>query len=122
MSAAEKWAQLVARGCKCGGIDNPADCALHHGSDMRGIAAYFAAGMPLGFPLLANCAICSADSLMYPSIPLDAGHLLAGEAPPPTLVCPRCSAPAAERALREEAEAFGYVLNDRVVFGLAVAA
>lgn len=75
--------------------------------------------MPNGFPYPANCAICGADGLMYPSIQQDRGELPPGEAGPPTLICPRCSQPAAERGLRREAEAFGYQLNDRTIFGAA---
>jgi hypothetical protein len=113
----ESYASLVSRGCLCG-TDRPAECPLHVGpSDLRGVAAYLKAGSPRGFPMTANCAVCGAASLMYPSVPLDRGEIPAGQAPPPTLVCPRCSRPAGEQALRAEAENFGYELNDRRVFG-----
>jgi hypothetical protein len=120
------FAQLVERGCLCGS-DRVADCPLHRGpGDLRGIAAYFKAGMPKGFPMVAHCAICKTEGLMYPNIELDdAKREAIGDAKrgyKPTLICPCCSTPAAERALRIEVEGVGYYdLNQRSVFGLVAA-
>ena len=98
-----------------------ADCPLHvESSDNRGIAAWFKAGMPSGFPVVARCLLCGTDGLLYPNVELDDPNG-SGEFQP-TLICPRCSAPAAERSLRAEAEAFGYELNDQSVFGARAAA
>jgi len=115
MSASEKWAQLVRRGCLCGS-DRPADCTLHGPGDNRGIAAYFKAGMPRGFPVRdCTCAICGTGGcLLYPNIAIDDPER-DGKFHP-TLICPRCSSPAAERALVRDAETFGYALNAERVF------
>jgi hypothetical protein len=52
---AATYSELVERGCLCG-TDRIAECPLHKGpGDLRGLAAYFKAGQPLGFPLSANC-------------------------------------------------------------------
>jgi hypothetical protein len=110
--------RLVQRGCLCGS-ERPADCPLHGPGDNRGIAAFFKAGMPNAFPMVAHCALCGTEGLMYPDVELDDPTINAG-APPrhrPTLICPRCSTPAAERALRAEVERSGRdQLNDRQVF------
>lgn len=121
MSAVEKYASLVARGCLCG-TDRVADCPIHKQGDLRGIGAYFKAGMPGGFPMEANCMTCGAAGLMYPNVEIDDPNG-SGEYRP-TLVCPRCSHPANEAALIREAEASGlYQLNGKRVFGaMAVAA
>jgi hypothetical protein len=107
------YAELVERGCLCGS-DRPADCTVHGPRDLRGIAAFFKAGMPGGFPMEANCAICGAPGLLYPNIELD-DPKRSGENRR-TLVCPECSGPAAETALRADAQQFGYRLNERRVF------
>lgn len=121
MSAVATYEKLVEKGCLCG-TDRPQDCPLHKSGDLRGLGAFFRAGMPLGFPMEATCAICKAPSLLYPDIeqdkPTDDGPVKHR----PTLVCPRCSTPAAERSLRAEVEGSGlHQLNSRTVFG-AVAA
>lgn len=113
MSRMDAYARLVERGCLCG-TDAPADCTLHGPGDNRGIAAYFAAGQPRGFPLVARCSVCGAGGLLYPNIDIDDPKR--DGAFRPTLVCPGCSVPAGERALRADAENFGYVLNERLVF------
>lgn len=113
MSAMSAYAKLVERGCLCG-TDRPADCSLHGPGDNRGIAAFYKAGMPNGFPMPANCALCGADGLMYPNIEIDdpegSGRYK------PTLVCPCCSQPISESRLVAEAQEFGFALNDRRVF------
>jgi hypothetical protein len=114
-AAAQAYAELVEQGCLCG-TDRVANCQIHGRDDLRGLAAYLRAGSPRGFPLDVTCALCGAPSLMYPSVALDRGEIPADAAPPPTTVCPRCSHPAAERALRREAVAYGYDLNDKMVF------
>lgn len=115
--ATDAYARLLERGCLCGG-DDPASCPVHpEPGDNRGIAAYFKAGLPNGFPMVATCSICRAEGLMYPSVELDRGEVPAGEAPGPTLICPRCSRPAHETRLRADAEQFGYDLNGETVFG-----
>jgi hypothetical protein len=119
--SAATYAELVERGCLCGS-DSPQDCSLHGPRDNRGLAAYFKAGMPRGFPLVATCTLCGDEGLLYPSVELDCGDVPAGEAPGPTLICPRCSRPTLERALRAGAESFGYELNARTVFAMEAAA
>jgi hypothetical protein len=68
----------------------------------------------------ANCAICKADSLLYPNIELDKAHRSGGDAAfahRRTLICPLCSKPGIERALVAEVEATGlHELNSRRVF------
>lgn len=115
----QSHSRLQARGCLCG-TERPADCRLHPAGDNRGIAAWFKAGMPSGFPTVAMCAICGAGGLLYPDVDLDDPRSEAdGIEHRPTLICPRCSSPAAERWLVNQAERFGYVLNPRRVFALA---
>lgn len=109
------YTDLLAKGCLCG-TDDVAKCPLHGPGDNRGIAAWFKAGMPSGFPMAATCSLCGSDSLMYPSVELDRGEVPAGECPGPTLVCPSCSRPANEARLVADAEAAGYVLNAKRVF------
>lgn len=113
MSAVVAYEKLVVRGCLCG-TDRVRDCPLHLAGDNRGIAAWFKAGMPHGFPYAAHCVICGAEGLMYPNVELDDPNR-SGEHRP-TLACPGCSQPAAEAALVREALDFGYLLNDRRVF------
>lgn len=117
----EVYARLVERGCLCG-TERPQDCKVHGYGDNRGIAAFFKAGMPGGFPMVANCATCRSEGLMYPNVHLDNSKGSAEHRP--TLVCPRCSTPTQERALRQEVEASGlHRLNERSVFAtLEVAA
>lgn len=110
------YSRLLARGCLCG-TDRPADCSLHPAGDNRGIAAWLKAGMPSGFPAAATCAICGASGLLYPNVRLDDPESGAdGFEHRPTLICPRCSSPAAERRLVDDAERFGHSLNLRRVF------
>jgi hypothetical protein len=122
MNRMDAYLKLVERGCLCG-TARIADCPVHtKPGDNRGIAAFFRAGMPGGFPMAATCAICGADGLMYPNVGIDDPN---GDGQyKPTLVCPSCSQPAAERALVREVEASGrHQLNDARVFGTrAVAA
>jgi hypothetical protein len=113
------YPELVARGCLCG-TEQSAECPIHGVGDNRGIAAWFKAGMPQGFPLAATCALCGASGLMYPNVELDDPARSGGYRP--TLVCPRCSTPATERALVRDAESFGYELNPARVFGAAAVA
>lgn len=114
--AIEAYALLVERGCLCG-TDRIAGCSIHpDASDNRGIRAYFLAGQPNGFPMAATCSLCGDEGLLYPSVELDRGDVPAGEAPGPTLICPRHSRPSMEIALRDGCEIAGYVLNARVVF------
>lgn len=114
------YAELVAKGCTCG--NDPVTCPVHpEPSDARGLAAFYKAGMPLAFPLEGCvCSICStAGCVMYPDVELDdpGGK---GIRHRPTLICPHCSSPAAERRLRAEVEETGrYVLNAASVFGVA---
>jgi hypothetical protein len=59
--------------------------------------------------------------LLYPNVDLDdpdSGD--DGHEHRPTLICPQCSSPAAERKLVDDAERFGYVLNSHRVFGVSV--
>jgi hypothetical protein len=124
VTAVAKWAALEAKGCKCG-TDEPGSCPIHVDlSDNRGLRAWFQAGMPNGFPVEGcRCGICGTGGcLLYPNVELDDPESDAGFRP--TLVCPSCSTPAAERALRAEVEATGnYKLKPVTVFGgLAVAA
>jgi hypothetical protein len=107
------FATLVQRGCLCGS-KRPADCPLHGPRDNRGLLAFFKAGQPGGFPMAARCALCGDDGLLYPNVEIDDPRR-SGEFRP-TLICPRCSRPSSEQALRTDAEAFGYLLNDRCVF------
>lgn len=113
MSAIAAYARLVEDGCLCG-TDQCADCPLHDAHDLRGLAAFFKAGMPSAFPMPAYCAICRAPGLLYPNIELD-DPKRSGE-DRPTLVCPRCSKPAAESHLVADAQQFGHQLNDNRVF------
>jgi hypothetical protein len=117
-----KYDKLVEKGCLCGS-ERPQDCELHGPGDNRGLRAFFEAGMPSSFPLVASCAICDAESLMFPDTELDDPTKEVDPAVerPPTLICPRCSAPSQERSLRTDAEEFGYELNSRAVFGVASA-
>jgi hypothetical protein len=116
-AALEAWQALIERGCLCSG-DTPHACALHGPRDNRGIAAWFKAGMPAGFPMKARCAICrNSDCLLYPNVELDDPQR-SGQSRP-TLVCPTCSVPVVERALVADAEQFGYALNSRRIFGAA---
>jgi hypothetical protein len=90
MTASAAYEALVERGCVCG-TDRSPECSLHGPGDNRGLTAFFRAGMPLGFPFSARCAIC-----------------------------PRCSSAAAERALVREVVGSGlHQLNGRRVFGMA---
>ena len=115
----QSYSRLLARGCLCG-TDRPADCRLHPEGDNRGIAAWFKAGMPNGFPLAATCAVCDTGGLLYPNVALDDPDSgVDGHEHRPTLICPKCSSPAAERRLVDDAEQFGYSLNPRRVFALA---
>jgi hypothetical protein len=112
------YATLVARGCLCGG-DWPAECEIHGPGDLRGIGAFFRAGMPGAMPMGAQCAICGADSLLYPNVEIDhpngSGEFVR------TLVCPNCSTPAAEDLIRGGIEALGVQsLNARRVFAADV--
>lgn len=119
-----RYAKLVERGCLCGSED-PAGCPLHEPRDNRGLRAFYEAGMPLGFPMDAWCAICGSEGLMYPNINIDDPGRNADpqhDSFGPTLACPRCSVPAVERALVADASQFGYELNDKRVFALAVEA
>lgn len=114
------YQKLVAKGCLCG-TDRPADCPLHEPGDNRGIAAFYKAGLPLAFPLVARCHDCHTEGLMYPNIDLDdpKRDVDPTTSPKPTLICPRCSRRGGvglERALVDDAESFGYELNDRRVF------
>lgn len=119
---ADTYARLVERGCTCG-TDRSAECRLHPPGDNRGLAAWFRAGMPHGFPLTATCAVCGSGGLLYPDVDRDDPESgVDGFEHRPTLVCPACSAPAVERGLVTEAERFGYVLNTARVFGAEVAA
>lgn len=113
MSAAKTWADLASRGCLCGS-DRPADCALHEPRDNRGLRAFFQAGQPLGFPAPATCTLCGTDGLLYPNIEID-DPKRSGEYRP-TLVCPRCSCPAAEATLVADTCDFGFELNPRRIF------
>lgn len=119
MATATTYEQLVERGCLCG-TDRAQDCELHGPGDNRGIAAFYRAGMPLAFPSYANCMLCGAAGLMYPDVELDdPNHEPDGPTKHrPTLICPRCSTPRAEQALRSEVEVSGlHKLNGRSVFG-----
>jgi hypothetical protein len=125
MSRMDAYLKLVERGCLCG-TDRIADCPVHaKPGDNRGLRAFFQAGMPGAFPSAATCSICGADGLMYPDVELDDPKGAPGPAKHrPTLICPSCSSPAAERALVREVEASGrHQLNGARVFGArAVAA
>lgn len=109
------YTELRARGCTCGG-ETYTPCAVHGPGDNRGIAAWFRAGMPQGFPMTnCTCAICGSNGCcMYPDVDLD------DKTKPfvhtPTLICPRCSTPALEASRRAVSEARGYLLNDSRVF------
>lgn len=113
MTATEVYAKLVERGCLCG-TDRVADCQIHVGNDLRGIGAYFKAGQPNGFPMVARCSICRDEGLLYPNVEID-DPKRSGEFRP-TLICPRCSRPSHEDELRADAERFGYLLNERSIF------
>jgi hypothetical protein len=107
---------LVEQGCLCG-TDEVARCPIHtEPRDYRGIRAFFAAGMPNGFPMQSTCSICRSEGLMYPSVELDRGEVPAGRAPGPTLICPNCSVPVLEERLVAQCEAAGYELNEQRVF------
>lgn len=110
---AAKLEALRAKGCVCGLGDR---CPVHsEPSDNRGLRAWFEAGMPLGFPMEATCSVCGAAGLLYPNVEIDDPNR-SGEYHP-TLICPCCSKPPSERALREDAEQFGYELRPVSVFG-----
>jgi hypothetical protein len=114
----QKYEALVEKGCLCG-TDRSWECKVHSKpTDNRGLRAFFEAGMPLGFPMVATCAICGDEGLMYPDIEAEdvTKEIGPAESRPPTLVCPRCSQPVCERRLRTEAVDFGYTLNSQVVF------
>jgi hypothetical protein len=108
-----KYAQLVERGCLCG-TERPQDCPVHKKpGDNRGLAAFFAAGMPFAFPSKATCGTCGAEGLMYPNVQ----HAEPGD---PTLICPNCSTRSAESLLRFRLELEGlHKLNGKSVFGTA---
>lgn len=114
-SAGQTYSKLVILGCLCGG-ERSSECPLHPPGDNRSLAAWFRAGMPNGFPLAAKCAACGAVGLMYPDTVLDAPEAAGGHEHRPTLICPRCSSPAAERVLVAAAERFGYTLKPVRVF------
>lgn len=110
------YVDLVERGCLCG-TNRIAACPLHVGpGDNRGLRAFYQAGMPLAFPMVATCAICGTEGLMYPDVELEESS----QAPArhrPTLICPRCSRPSLERALVVEVLVTArHRLNDRRVF------
>lgn len=107
------YAQLVKRGCLCG-TDDAVSCKVHPAGDNRGIAAWFKAGMPNGFPVECVCAICGTGALLYPNVELDDPEGDGGFLP--TAVCPRCSRPSCEAALVSASRGRGYVLNARRVF------
>lgn len=109
---------LRAKGCTCGD-EEYTPCPVHtEPGDNRGIRAWFQTGLPGGFPSPATCMVCGADGLIYPNVEIDNPEG-SGEYKP-TLICPRCSTPAAEARLVAEAER--YQLNDKRVFGLAAVA
>lgn len=111
------YAELEARGCLCGTADRAAECPIHGPNDLRGLRAYYEAGMPLAFPATATCARCGAEGLMYPDVALDDPSTPGPPASRPTLVCPTCSTPQAEHVLILEVLASGlHKLNGRRVF------
>lgn len=114
MSKRAAYAALVARGCLCR-TAQVVSCPVHPDPrDNRGLRAYFEAGQPGGFPMVASCAICGTEGLLYPNVELD-DPARSGEFRP-TLICPRHSVPSHERALRADADQFGYELNEQRVF------
>lgn len=122
------YAELVGQGCLCGSEIPHDRCPIHTGqSDNRGIRAFFEAGMPQAFPSSCTCAVCGADSLMYPSVDLENGDVdvnAPGYSYERTVICPNCSTPYLEARLRAKCEANGYGhgrLNSKRVFGTAKA-